>query len=121
MVSENERRLVKLLVLLRVWRVERGLFRTPNVIAPKGTRWLLNWLKRRQRVDNFHHAPACPANHWCMQRLVFSGCTCGAEARGIVSAYDTRPARNRIEAATPSRWRTALREIMNTKAREPAP
>lgn len=100
MVTENERRFIKFMVWARIWRVELGLFRTPQIMAPIGTRWLFNWIRQRQRVDNFHHAPACAANHWCMQRLVFSGCTCGAERRNIVAAYDTRPARNRIECVS---------------------
>ena len=33
--------------------------------------------------DDFHHAPACPANNWSRQQLPTGPCTCGAERLGI--------------------------------------
>lgn len=29
-------------------------------------------------LDDLHHAPACPANHWHKKRLPTGRCTCGA-------------------------------------------
>ena len=43
-----------------------------------GTRWILERMMRRQKVDDYGHAPACPANHWHRLRLVFQHCNCGA-------------------------------------------
>lgn len=35
------------------------------------------------RYDDYHHAPACPANNWSRQRLPEGPCTCGAEREQI--------------------------------------
>jgi hypothetical protein len=64
----------------RIWRARVGLFRTVEIVPRWGTRWLFNRLRDRQTVDDFHHAPCCPANHWSRQRLVFNNCNCGAAA-----------------------------------------
>jgi hypothetical protein len=60
------------------WRLERGMFRRAEIIPLKGGRTIYDAMKRRQVLDNLHHAPACPANHFHRQRLVFQRCTCGA-------------------------------------------
>lgn len=77
MVTDRERRMVKLLVRLRIWHLSMQM-RLPAISARCGSQWLLNWLRRRQVVDDFHHAPCCPANHYHRMRLVFGYCTCGA-------------------------------------------
>lgn len=78
MVTNFERRLCMAACRLKIWRVKIGLFRTTEIYARWGTRWLYNWIKARQIVDDLHHAPCCPANHWHKQRLVFQPCNCGA-------------------------------------------
>lgn len=77
MVTPYERKLVWYMVKLKLWQTYVGM--RVICIAPRfGTKWVFNWLRKRQSVDDYHHAPACPANHWCMQRLVFTPCNCGA-------------------------------------------
>lgn len=73
-----DRQLVKALVRVKVFRLQAGFFRCLDVIPIRGSRWLLNAMKRRQMVDSLKHAPCCPANHWHRQRLVFQRCNCGA-------------------------------------------
>lgn len=78
MITNNERKLVKWMVKLKLWQVVIN-FRLPDVYPRcRGTRWIFKWLLRRQVVDSLHHAPCCPANHFHKQRLVFGYCTCGA-------------------------------------------
>lgn len=83
MVTDRERRLVQTMVRLRLWRIDMWM-RIPSIVPCLGTRWLLQWLKDRQIVDDWHHAPCCPANHYHRARLVFQGCTCGAAAARLV-------------------------------------
>lgn len=78
MVTEPQRQLILRLCRLRMFRARVGLMRTPIVTARWGVRWLLERIKRAQVVDDLHHAPCCPANHYHRQRLVFHPCTCGA-------------------------------------------
>lgn len=80
MVTERQRRLVYAISKLRVFRVRIGLFRTVEIVPCWGFRWALEWLLKIQTVDSLHHAPCCPANHWCKRRLVFTRCNCGAAA-----------------------------------------
>jgi hypothetical protein len=80
-VTDGQRRLVYALAKAHVFRPEIGLFRTVQIIPRWGFRWVLEWLLRNQTVDNLHHAPCCPANHFCKRRLVFTRCNCGAAAR----------------------------------------
>lgn len=77
MVTEHERRQVITMVKAGHWVVLESM-RLPWIDA-KAFKPLLKLLKRRQKVDNLHHAPCCPANHYHRQRLVFHGCTCGAQ------------------------------------------
>lgn len=78
MIQPLDRKIVLALVWAKIWRANIGLFRTVEIKAPRGTRWLLRAMKRRQTKDARHHAPCCPANHFHYQRLVFSRCNCGA-------------------------------------------
>lgn len=78
MVTRGERRLIMWLVGLHIWRAEFSLFDCVVVRPCWGTRWFYEWLLRRQIVDDLHHAPACPANHWHRRSFVFRPCTCGA-------------------------------------------
>lgn len=79
MVTDRERQLIKWLVRLHIWKMRSDGLWGRAVFRPMwGTRWLLRWIERRQINDVWHHAPACPANHWCRQVLVFQRCTCGA-------------------------------------------
>lgn len=81
MVSEHERAIAIGMVEAGHWRLERSLFRCTQVV-PVRFKALHELLLRRQRVDDFHHAPCCPANHWHRRILVFHTCSCGAaEAR----------------------------------------
>lgn len=83
MIRDFDRKVVMLLVRVKLWRAERGLFRTVEIRPSKRTRWLLDLMKRRQVLDTAHHAPCCEANHWHGQRLVFKPCNCGAAPRGV--------------------------------------
>jgi hypothetical protein len=85
MIRDFDRKVAMLLVRVKLWRADPGLFRTVEIHPRKGTRWLLNMMKRRQVLDAAHHAPCCQANHWHGQRLVFQGCNCGAVPRGVGS------------------------------------
>lgn len=79
MVTLQERWLILALVRCRVFKLYLSM-RLPCVSAMRGFGWLLNWIKRRQSVDDLHHAPCCPANHYHRQRLIFQRCNCGAAA-----------------------------------------
>ena len=104
MIRDTDRAIARLLVRLGIWRVEIGMFRTVQIRTRRGTRWLYDWMKRRQTPEDrpYHHAPACPASR-CRcggnpaalfvamitrpraQALVFQRCNCGAVKHGIVS------------------------------------
>lgn len=77
MVTERERKLVIWMCKLKLWKPQMEMrivwLQTPWF------KWLHKRLLKRQTVDNLHHAPACPANHYHNTRLVFSRCTCGAQ------------------------------------------
>lgn len=77
MVTNPQRYMVKFLVWLGVWWLDYNM-RLICVNTRRGTTWFLRWMKKRQVVDDLHHAPCCPANHYHKQRLVFRPCTCGA-------------------------------------------
>ena len=84
MVTGMERLLVQNLVKAGKAKVSVGLFRVVEVEALNpGAQATLNRLKQRQKVDEWHHAPCCPANHWHRQRLVFGRCNCGAELHKV--------------------------------------
>jgi hypothetical protein len=79
MITDRQRKIVIALVKLNVWRLERGMFGQIEVRSSRGTKWLFNRMRKNQMVDDLHHAPACPANHYHKTRLVFHRCNCGAE------------------------------------------
>lgn len=87
MIRDVDRRIARILVALKIWRVREGLFRCPQLVPGKGTRWIWKWMRARQIPEDrpYHHAPACPANRWAGQALVLQPCTCGAVKRGILS------------------------------------
>lgn len=79
-LTRHQRRVVALMLRMRLFgQVEsmRLLWIQPRWEA---LRPLHEWLLRHQRVDDLHHAPCCPANHYHRCRLVYQHCTCGAAA-----------------------------------------
>ncbi len=78
MITKQHRRLAFWLVKLKIWKLRRDLFRNIEVVPCWGTRWILRRMKLAQVLDNLHHAPCCPANHFHRSRLVFDRCICGA-------------------------------------------
>lgn len=78
MVNDRERRVIEYCVEHGLMEVRIGLFRTVEIHAPPENERLLKRIKARQKVDDLHHAPCCPANHWHKARLVFQPCNCGA-------------------------------------------
>lgn len=78
MVTLKERKLIIFLLKIKVFGIYEH-FRQPQVSCQKWIRWFHKWLLNRQVVDNYHHAPMCPANHWHKKRFVFEHCSCGAE------------------------------------------
>jgi hypothetical protein len=82
MITTKQRRLVKMLVKVRAFYLYEH-FRCVRVGAKPRFAWLLEWLLARQVVDDWHHAPACPANHWHHRALVIQRCNCGAAKHKI--------------------------------------
>ena len=82
MVTDFERKVVLKMLGLGAWH-GRTWMRNTWIEPRPGFRWLLIWLKKRQIVDDLHHAPACNANHWHKQRLVFRSCNCGAAQMSV--------------------------------------
>lgn len=79
MITDRQRRLVRLMVWARLWKVQRSLFDVWQVYPQfQWTRWLFEKLLREQPQDPKWHAPACPANMWSGRALVLERCTCGA-------------------------------------------
>ena len=79
MVTKWDRRLIKLMIKVRLWGTIVRM-RNLDICEPIfGTAWLLKRMRKRQVVDDLHHAPACPANHYHKTRLVFQLCNCGAQ------------------------------------------
>lgn len=78
MVTSRQRKLITFLVKKKIWKLERVMWQV-EVRSRFGTAWLLKRIKKKQVVDDLHHAPACPANHYHKMRLVFQPCVCGAE------------------------------------------
>ena len=78
MILDADRQTTLALVRAGTWKMERGIFRTVEIVPVNGGKALLEAMKRRQVLDNLHHAPGCPANHFHRRRLVFQRCTCGA-------------------------------------------
>jgi len=82
MVTDTQRSIIKFLVKSKIWRLEIQM-RIVDVRPLYGTSWFLRWILKRQIVDDLHHAPCCPANHYHRARLVFQHCTCGAANQQI--------------------------------------
>lgn len=78
MITAKERALIKLLVKIKVFQLYVHM-RCVRISARPRFRWILRLLLNRQIVDDYHHAPMCPANHWHRQALVIQRCNCGAE------------------------------------------
>ena len=79
MVTDKQRKLIIFMIKIGAFKTGVSL-RNVWIDARSGFNWLLERIKRSQVVDDHHHAPACPANHFHKQRLVFQSCSCGAEA-----------------------------------------
>lgn len=77
MVTQRQRKFIQLMIRLRLFVVYEAM-RLPNIRARRGFSWILERIKQAQAVDNLHHAPCCPANHYHRARIVFHRCTCGA-------------------------------------------
>jgi len=78
LVTEPQRKFIIFLVKWKIWKAVFNM-RLISIRPRWGTRWLLKKIKGCQVVDNLHHAPCCPANHYHRTRLVFKRCSCGAE------------------------------------------
>jgi hypothetical protein len=78
MVTSKERRFIRAMVAMKAFKAVGGFFGTTEIWPRYGFGWILEAIKRRQVVDDLHHAPCCPANHFHKCRLVFETCTCGA-------------------------------------------
>lgn len=86
MVTNFERKLIVFLIKIRLFYgfIDMRLF---WLVANPGARWVLRWIKKRQVVDDLHHAPCCPANHYHKMRLVFKPCNCGADFQKEVGKF----------------------------------
>lgn len=78
MVTNKERKFIKFMVWIKAFYGYDHM-RCLQIGAVWGFLWILNLIEKRQIVDDFHHAPCCPSNHWHKKRLVFQDCTCGAD------------------------------------------
>lgn len=72
-----DRYLIEMLLRLKLWRLGQQMHLV-EVLPCRGTCWLFERMLKRQNVDDLHHAPCCPANHYHRRRLVFQQCSCGA-------------------------------------------
>lgn len=79
MLTKRQKKFVSLMTRLRLFVIHEGVFLT-WVHGRWGFDWLVDRLLKSQVVDDLHHAPACPANHYHHTRLVFLPCICGAKA-----------------------------------------
>lgn len=77
MITDRHRVILRWLIKLRLWRAVVNM-RIVDFMPCPGTRWLFERMLRMQSMDDRHHAPCCPANHYHYRRLVFQRCTCGA-------------------------------------------
>lgn len=82
MITTSERKLIKALIRIKVLHLYVHM-RCVRVGVHPRFKFVMDWLLRRQVVDDFHHAPACPANHWHNMTLVLQQCTCGATKHKI--------------------------------------
>ncbi len=78
MITKRDRSIASELVELGIWKVVENM-RLPDIQPTEETKPLFNAMKKRQKLDDLHHAPCCPANHYHNTRLVLSHCTCGAK------------------------------------------
>ena len=93
MVSDRERKVISTMVKRGLLYAEVVLFRTIEITAPPEHQRLLDRIKARQVVDDLHHAPRCPANHWHKARLVFRPCNCGAAKHAASKAKQSAQAK----------------------------
>lgn len=77
MLTNRQKKLIYWMVKLGLWKYQVYM-RIPWVWPNFGSEWLHERLLKVQDVDDLHHAPCCPANHYHRRRLVFCRCTCGA-------------------------------------------
>lgn len=77
MITKRQRKIIVFMLKIGAFR-EMVSMRLIWIDARPGFKWILSKIKSCQVVDGYHHAPACPANHYHKQRLVFQPCTCGA-------------------------------------------
>jgi len=77
MVTHSEYKFVWYMLKIGAFAQHNNMWQ-PQIYARFGFKWILKWLKNRQVVDDLHHAPACAANHYHKQRLIFGSCKCGA-------------------------------------------
>jgi hypothetical protein len=82
MVTAHERKLLKALIRIKAFHLYQHM-RCVRIGAHPRFKFILAWMLRRQVVDDWHHAPACPANHWHNMTLVLQRCTCGAAKHKI--------------------------------------
>lgn len=81
-MTRRHRKIAKVLLKLKLWEI--GVQMRCHDVRPRAgwrwrlTGWLYDRMRRLQVLDDLHHAPACPANHWRRRRLVLKPCTCGA-------------------------------------------
>ncbi len=79
MILDSDRAIVVEMVELKIWKLVNQM-RLPDVVPTEETKPLLRAMKDRQKRDDLHHAPCCPANHFHYTRLVLKRCTCDAAA-----------------------------------------
>ena len=77
MVTDGQRDFIWGMVRARLFVLKTDM-RLTDVHPVFGVGFILKFIKKRQKVDDLHHAPCCPANHFHGTRLVFGSCTCGA-------------------------------------------
>ena len=80
MIRQHDRHILSWMCKLGLLNVHTYMW--VKRLRPRGrvSRWLYNWMLRRQLRDGLHHAPACPGNEWAGAELVFRHCNCGAVA-----------------------------------------
>lgn len=77
MILARHRALVLRLVESKRWSVQQSM-RLPWIVPARCNERLHKLMLAAQKVDDNHHAPCCPANHYHRARLVFRPCSCGA-------------------------------------------
>ena len=98
MVTDKQRKFIVWMVKLGLWKTVVQM-RLTDIRACRGTQWILDWLLKRQKVDDYHHAPCCEANHYHNTRLVFQHCNCGAEHYAKVEAIKSKTQEGRRPSA----------------------